>query len=119
MGKLIVIVALIIGGVSAWSVGNRLSTDAISMAIGLVFSVFALLPATVMVLATSRRRHNDDDYNAAYQQGIRDITALARGTLPPGHTHTAQWQDDGETVDGTCTAYSTARPFALLSNPRR
>ena len=46
-----------------WWLGEHLSPDAVAMAIGLAFGVLAGLPAAALVLvATSRRAPNYDDY---------------------------------------------------------
>lgn len=68
MRRLIGLAALVFVGVLAWRVGGMLSTDAIGMAVGMVFGVLAGMPAALLVLATDRRRHRedegaDDDYN--------------------------------------------------------
>jgi hypothetical protein len=136
MRRLIVLGVMVFVGVAAWQIGNKLSSDAISMALGLVFGVLSGVPAALLVLATSGRRRSDavDVWDDAYQAGIRDVTALALGALPPGHTHTPEWIDDGtfsaewmehamaqraKTVDGAlATRYSVARPFGLLEVDR-
>lgn len=43
---------------------TRLSSDALGMAIGVMFGVLAGIPAALLVLATSRRRDRDDEYDA-------------------------------------------------------
>jgi hypothetical protein len=118
MRRLIVLGVLIAGGVAVWQIGNKLSSDAISMAVGLIFGTLALLPATVMVLATSGRRRDVDD-GGAYQAGIRDATALALGTLPHGQQHTAQWQPTTSAVIVVerPTKYTLARPFDIVVRP--
>ena len=47
---------LLFVGVLAWRIGEKLSTDAVSMAIGVLFGVLAGLPAALLVLAVGRRR---------------------------------------------------------------
>ena len=56
---LIVLMGLI--GVMGWRVGNQISSDAVSMAVGVMFGVLAGVPMALMVLASSRRRQSDDD----------------------------------------------------------
>ena len=43
---------------------TRLSSDALGMAIGVMFGVLAGIPSALLVLATSRRRDRDDEYDA-------------------------------------------------------
>ena len=42
--------------VAAWRIGGRLSADAVSMAVGVLFGVAAGVPAALLMLASSRRR---------------------------------------------------------------
>ena len=111
MRRLIILGVFVAGGVAAWQVGNRLSTDSVAMAVGLVFGTLALLPATVLVLATSghTRSADGDAWENGYQAGIRDVTALA---LAFG-TRQQLEQYDGRTIDGAIVPhrYSVARPF--------
>ena len=112
MKQLIVLGALLAMGIGAWQIGNRLSTDAVGMGVGLVFGTLALLPATVMVLATSGRRHDDgstgEAWEAGYRAGIREANALALGTRPQLE------QYDGPTIDGTLAPkYTHAHPFYM------
>jgi len=51
-------------GFLAWFMAAHLSSDALGMAVGVVFGVLAGIPAALLVLATSRRRERDDEYDA-------------------------------------------------------
>lgn len=66
-----VMVVLVIGGVLAWKIGESLSSDAISMGLGIVCGVFAGIPAALMVMAASRRRE--------YVDGDRRSDGYGRG----------------------------------------
>lgn len=66
MRKLLGLAALVFVGVLAWRIGGMLSTDAIGMAVGLVFGVMAGIPAALLVLATDRRRQEQDEEEGAY-----------------------------------------------------
>jgi hypothetical protein len=60
----VVVAVVLVMGVFAWGIANRLSADAIGMALGLGFGVLAGLPAALLVLVASRRRapwEEDDD----------------------------------------------------------
>jgi hypothetical protein len=50
-----ILAALVFLGGAGWSLGERLSADALSMAIGIFFGVLASVPAAILVLAASRR----------------------------------------------------------------
>jgi hypothetical protein len=61
MRRMLGLAALVFVGVLAWRVGGMLSTDAIGMAVGMMFGVLAGIPAALLVLATDRRRHREED----------------------------------------------------------
>jgi hypothetical protein len=52
---LAILAALVFLGAAGWSLGQKLSADALSMAIGIFFGVIASVPAAILVLAASRR----------------------------------------------------------------
>lgn len=63
---------LIFVGTAGWRIGDALSPDALSMAIGVLFGVMAGVPTALLVMAGSRRRSSDErttDENARTQQG--------------------------------------------------
>ena len=57
--RIIVVVILVGVGVLGWKLGERLSSDSIAMALGLLFGVLAGLPTALLVLASDRRRCNE------------------------------------------------------------
>ena len=61
MRKFFALAALIFVGVIAWRIGGMLSSDALGMAVGMVFGVMAGIPAALLVLATGRRRTEADE----------------------------------------------------------
>ena len=107
MRYLLAVAGLLVLGACTWWIGKRLSTDAISMIVGLVAGILALLPTTVMVLAAGRR------------QGSRDAIDLAQGRRPelPMQTwHTVEHDSNGVRVEKTI---SVARPFGHLVDEQR
>lgn len=56
MRQILVVGVLVGGGVLAWRIGDTLSSDAISMGLGIFFGMLAGLPAALLVMAASRRR---------------------------------------------------------------
>lgn len=60
MKRLIVLAGLVFIGVMAWRIGERLSADAIGMALGVLFGIVAGLPVALLVLAANRRREERD-----------------------------------------------------------
>jgi hypothetical protein len=61
MRHITVVLLLLIGGFLAWRIGESLSSDAISMGLGIFFGMVAGIPASLLVLAASRRREYVDD----------------------------------------------------------
>lgn len=81
------IVALLAGlGMLIWLVASRLSSDAIGLALGVVFGLLALLPAS-MVAAAGRRREPEVIYRD------RIIYQIVTEPEPPTRP-TAQLADD-------------------------
>jgi hypothetical protein len=81
--------AIILVGVFAFVVGQRLSADAVGMAIGVLFGVLAGIPAALLVLASGRRRQEaefeqdeDEEIVQPYGSGRRGRNQTAYGALP-------------------------------------
>ncbi len=62
MKRLIVLGALLFISIAAWRIGERLSADAIGMALGVLFGIIAGLPVALLVLASNRRREERTEY---------------------------------------------------------
>jgi len=60
-------------GVFAWQIGSRLSTDAVGMAVGLIFGVFAGIPAALLVAASGRRQDSFDVYSPPPPSPLRGL----------------------------------------------
>ncbi|MEZ4636666.1 MAG: hypothetical protein R2856_17175 [Caldilineaceae bacterium] len=55
MKKLLILALILFCAAAGWSVGQRLSSDALSMAIGILFGILAGIPAALLVMAAGRR----------------------------------------------------------------
>ncbi|MBX2998426.1 MAG: hypothetical protein KF893_07925 [Caldilineaceae bacterium] len=55
MKRFLILAIFVFLGAAGWSLGEKLSADALSMAIGIFFGVLASVPAALLVLAASRR----------------------------------------------------------------
>lgn len=55
MKRLIIVALLIFVGFAGWQAGGVLSSDAMGMAVGVVFGVLASLPAALLILVANRR----------------------------------------------------------------
>ena len=81
MRRFVMLALLVILGVMTWRLGASLSSDALGMAVGVVFGVLAGIPAALLVLATnSRRREQEDDerserYDRYQQRQDRQLPA--------------------------------------------
>ncbi|HRJ43732.1 MAG TPA: hypothetical protein PL105_17730, partial [Caldilineaceae bacterium] len=53
MKRLAIVGLLIFVGFAGWRVGGALSTDAMGMAVGIVFGVLASLPVALLMLAAT------------------------------------------------------------------
>ena len=52
MKRLIILMALVFMAVAGWRIGDRLSSDALGMAIGVLFGIVAGIPAALLLLTT-------------------------------------------------------------------
>ena len=64
MKKYLFMTTAIFVGVIAWRIGERLSSDAISMGLGVIFGVMAGVPAALLVMASGRRREERAEQQA-------------------------------------------------------
>ena len=80
MLKLSVLLVLVGVGILAWLVLDKLSSDAIGMALGVIFGIVAGLPAALLGAAAHRRESFSrwDDYQQGYQAGQRDALTTAQ-----------------------------------------
>ena len=61
MKRLFFLILLVFVAVAAWRISERLSADAIGMALGVLFGVLAGIPVALLVLASARRRDGWQD----------------------------------------------------------
>jgi hypothetical protein len=61
MKRIVVVGVLVFLGVATWHIAESLSSDAIGMALGVIFGVLAGLPAALVTFAAGRRRAQYDD----------------------------------------------------------
>jgi hypothetical protein len=73
------------------------------MAVGLVFGTLSTVPAALLVYTALRQPTRPRQAHNVTVEVVRRLALPA--SEPP-------------MIDGTCTAYSTARPFALLEVDR-
>ena len=68
MKKLVALLLIVFVGAAGWSVGSRLSSDALGMSVGILLGVMAGMPVALLVLAAGRggRRDEEPDYPPDY-----------------------------------------------------
>lgn len=70
MLRLIGLLLLVFVAMAGWRIGGSLSSDAISMAVGVLFGILAGIPTALLVLASGRRRDSRGDERA--ENGYRE-----------------------------------------------
>lgn len=81
MRRFVMLAGLVMLGVFAWRLGESLSSDALGMAVGMVFGILAGIPAALLVLATSNRRRQEEEeaqaerYDRYSRQNDRQLPA--------------------------------------------
>jgi hypothetical protein len=63
------VAGLVLIGVVGWRIGDSLSSDAISMAMGVLFGVLAGVPTALLILAAERRRDEQRESRPAAALG--------------------------------------------------
>jgi len=81
MKRFIFIVCLVFVAVAGWRIADRLSSDAIGMAVGVLFGIMAGIPAALMLLAANRRRSESEEPVRA--QGQNRFLPNGYGAYPP------------------------------------
>jgi len=66
MKQLAMVAGVALVGFLAWFMLSQLSSDALGMAVGVVFGVLAGIPSALLVLASSRPHDDDDDDDDDY-----------------------------------------------------
>lgn len=62
MRRIVLLLLLLVGSTVIWRLGERLSADALGMAIGIVLGVLAGIPASLLIVASARRREEEDEH---------------------------------------------------------
>jgi len=114
--QIVTLVLLGLGGFVAWRIGESLSSDAISMGLGIFFGMVAGIPASILVLAASRRRDYLEDVPQArrmnegagsYTNQPPVIVLAGMGGLP---------QQAGMSAHGASGANGAMSPWLLPNN---
>ena len=87
MKNFIGLILLVFVGVLGWRIGGSLSSDAVSMAVGVLFGIMAGIPTALLVLASDRRRNNAQEEQRREASG-RDRNPY--GPYSPGGNYPQQ-----------------------------
>lgn len=69
MKRLLILSALIFVSALGWRVGSAMSSDAIGIAVGVVFGVLASIPAALLMLVAGRRNERRQEWEGEGQRG--------------------------------------------------
>lgn len=104
------------GGLFAWAIGSRLSTDAVGMGVGLVFGMLAGIPAALLVFAATKQRVDDGAaYEAGYSAGVRDTVDMQRGIVRQLPAHRPAAIAVEQPAATLAPQYTPAYPFGAPS----
>jgi hypothetical protein len=91
MQRIGVVAAMVGLGLVAWLLASRLSSDALGLAVGVVFGVLSGVPTALLVLAAGRQREGDarrrQDEDRPQQPPVVVMLAAPRETHPSQDTH--------------------------------
>jgi hypothetical protein len=132
MKRVLILMVLVFVGTAGWRIGNNLSSDAISMAVGIFFGVLAGIPTALLVLASDRRRSGADSgrhgghqgpsqpqvsyapYGAPQQPPVIILNGGDRTPTPPGGRRAYLMDNQYHPVDNWPQAQRPARRFKLI-----
>ncbi|HRJ40879.1 MAG: hypothetical protein KJZ86_16145 [Caldilineaceae bacterium] len=69
MKRLLILSALIFVGALGWRIGSAMSSDAIGIAVGVVFGVLASIPAALLLLVAGRRNERRQEWEGDGPRG--------------------------------------------------
>ena len=72
MNKLLFVFVVLVLGVAAWYLGKRMSIDAITLGIGLIFGVLSGIPTALLLFGTMAQQPQRGGYSAGYAAGRND-----------------------------------------------
>lgn len=115
-------VGLVLLAFLTWRLGSSLSSDALGMAVGVVFGVLAGVPTALLVLASQRQRRPYDDDDDNFCSPTRQ-TGQPYPYQPPIIVLAAPREDKPQTVnnytDNRSVTIHTAQSMPLIADRQR
>ena len=127
MKRVVLLVIIVVGSVAVWRLGSRLSADAVGLAVGVLLGVLASIPASLLILASSRRREEpdaDERWSEPRQERMTPlypppvIVLAGQGALPPAQQLPAPGHAPAPPIHGW-TQPTTARQFKIVGEEER
>ncbi len=112
MKRLIIVALLIFVGFAGWQAGSLLSSDAMGMAVGIVFGVLASLPAALLILVASRRSAQQEP--PMPRSSVQNQTQGGQGQMPIVIMAPPAYPGYGQAGYGQ----SAGQPYAQLPGPQ-
>lgn len=80
MKRIVLLVVVMFIAFVGWRISESISSDALGLAIGVVFGVLAGLPTALLVLASNRRRESEKENN---ERGQHPVGQMGYGPQAP------------------------------------
>jgi hypothetical protein len=87
MKRWIGLALLVFVGTAGWRIGDALSPDALSMAVGVLFGVMAGVPTALLVMAGGRRRSSDERMEESHSRRQQALPMPVHGQMNLGQMH--------------------------------
>ena len=127
MKRTVLVVIIVVGSVAVWRLGSRLSADAVGLAVGVLLGVLASIPASLLILASSRRREEpaeEEHWSEPRQERMTPlyqppvIVLAGQGALPPAQQLPAPGHAPAPPIHGWPQP-ATARQFKIVGEEER
>lgn len=127
MKRAVLLVSIVVGSVAVWRLGGRLSADAVGLAVGVLLGVLASIPASLLILASSRRQAEpdaDERWSEPRQERMTPlyqppvIVLAGQGGLPPAQQLPASAHPPTQPIHGWPQS-NGARQFKIVGEEER
>lgn len=121
MRQTIGLAALVFVGIAAWRIGGQLSSDALGMAVGLLFGIMAGVPTALLVMSANRRREQEEEAaTERRRQSAAPQPPAYYGGYGPGYAQppVIVLTGAGGQVPGYADPYGLPRPQRSLPAPQ-